>query len=344
MGLFGNQFANVIEWQEYQDDMLFWKWSNREIKKGSRLIIRPGQDAVFLYNGRVEGIFAEEGSFDVESDIVPFLSSLKGFKFGFNSGIRAEVLFVNTKEVLVKWGTKSPVLIPAPGLLGGMPIRAFGTFSCKIADYDVLIEKIAGIKQQFSVEDVKERIISMLDQLLMKWISAEGRDMFNLQINAGEIGRGILEDLDMAMQKIGIAITSFVISNFNYPAEVQKMAEKVAAQSMIGNMGHYQQASMADALSEGRGGAADMAGMAMGMAMGQQMASQMTMGQPSGGQSFVGGQQMNGQTQVNRGQMDAQPQSGGTSAGSGIVPNFCPNCGTKTNGGRFCSNCGFKLV
>ena len=127
----------------------------------------------------------------MESDIIPFLSTLKGFKFGFNSGIRAEVLFINTKEVLVKWGTKSPVLIPAPGLPGGMPVRAFGTFTCKVADYDVLIEKIAGIRQQFTVEDVKERIISSLDQLLMKWIAAEGRDMFNLQQNAREIGNGI---------------------------------------------------------------------------------------------------------------------------------------------------------
>ena len=56
MGLFGNQFANVVEWEEYRDDILFWKWSNQEIKKGSRLIIRPGQDAIFLYNGKVEGI------------------------------------------------------------------------------------------------------------------------------------------------------------------------------------------------------------------------------------------------------------------------------------------------
>lgn len=55
MGLFSGQFANVVEWQEYRDDMLFWKWSNKEIKKGSRLIIRPGQDAIFLYNGKVGG-------------------------------------------------------------------------------------------------------------------------------------------------------------------------------------------------------------------------------------------------------------------------------------------------
>lgn len=49
MGLFGNQFANVVEWEEYRDDILFWKWSNQEIKKGSRLIIRPGTGCQFSY-------------------------------------------------------------------------------------------------------------------------------------------------------------------------------------------------------------------------------------------------------------------------------------------------------
>lgn len=313
MGFF-DQFANVIEWEEFRDDVLFWKWSNKEIKKGSRLIIKPGQDAIFLYNGKIEGIFKDEGSFDVETEIIPFLSTLKGFKFGFNSGIRAEVLFINTKEVLVKWGTKSPVLIPSLGLPGGMPIRAFGTFNCKIDDYDILIEKIAGIKRQYTIEDVKERIISMLDQLLMKWITREGKDIFNLQINANEIGQGIMEDLDMEMQKIGIGITSFSISNFNYPEEVQKMAEKVAAQSMIGNINTYQQVAMADVMSKGsQNTASDMAGMAMGMAMGQQMVNQM-------------------QNNINNIQQNQSSR-----------PKFCPECGIKCEGGKFCSNCGTKL-
>ena len=73
MGLFSNQFANVVEWEEYRDDLLFWKWTNREIKKDSRLIIKPGQDAIFLYNGAVEGIFTESGSYTIDSDIIPFL-------------------------------------------------------------------------------------------------------------------------------------------------------------------------------------------------------------------------------------------------------------------------------
>ncbi|MCI9068756.1 MAG: hypothetical protein HFI65_08880 [Lachnospiraceae bacterium] len=323
MGLFGGQMANVVEWQEYRDDIIFRKWKNDEIKKGSRLVIRPGQDAIFMYNGKVEGVFRDEGSFDIESDIIPFLSTLKGFKFGFNSGIRAEVLFINTREFTVKWGTKNAVNLPAPGLPGGLPVRAFGTFACRVCDHMALIDKVAGIREQYTVDDVKERVLSGLDPLLMKWISREGKDLFNLQAAASDIGRGICTDLDMEMRKLGIAITGFFIQSVSYPEEVQKMITRAASQSMVGDMGRYQQVAMTDAMAQGGAGgrmAADMAGMQMGMMMGRQMAEQMGQAGPAG-------------------QNGVRPEG----TGNGQKPNFCPNCGTKTGGANFCPNCGQKL-
>lgn len=323
MGFFKNQFSSVIEWNETREGVLFYKFQNQEIKKGSRLIIRPGQDAIFLYNGRVEGIFEEDGDYDIESDIIPFLTTLKSFKFGFSTPLRAEVLFINTKELLVKWGTKNAINLQAPGLPGGMPIRAFGTFNCKIVEHDVVIEKLAGIRQTYTVEDVKERIIASLDQLLMGWISREGRDMFNLQADARSIAKGIESDLDMDMRKIGIGITDFVIESFSYPEEIKKMQEKAAAQSMVGDVGRYTQMAAADAMGKGGGGshmASDMVGLQMGMAMGQQMVNQMNLG----GSANAG-----------------QPQQTGTGAGAG--PKFCPNCGTATTGSKFCGNCGNQL-
>lgn len=321
MGLFGRQLANVIEWEEFRDDVIFWKWTNREIKKGSRLIIRPGQDAIFMYNGVIEGIFKEEGSFDVESDIIPFLSTLKGFKFGFNSGMRAEVLFVNTKEFTVKWGTKNPISIPTQNLPGGCPVRAFGTFNFKVSDYVALIDKVAGVKQIYTVEDVRERVVAVLDQLLMKWISKEGKDMFNLQANAMDIANGIKQDLDMEICKIGIEITGFNIASFNYPEEITKMQNKAASQAMVGDMNKYTQMAMADNLGKGGGSniAGDMMSMQMGMAMGQQMMN-----------SFNNANNANNQSQMPRGE--------------GTAPKFCPECGQPTNGAKFCANCGTKLV
>ena len=318
MGLFKSQLANVVEWEEYRDDVIFYKWNNSEIKKGSRLIIRPGQDAIFLYNGVTEGVFEKEGNYDIESDIIPFLSTLKGFKFGFNSGIRAEVIFINTKEFTMKCGT----------------------FQFKVGDYQMLIDKVAGVKKQYTTDEVRERVLSMLNQLLLRWIVREGKDMFNIQANAVEISQGILGELNTEMQKIGLAATSFQIDSVSYPEEVQKMVTKVASQSMVGDMGRYQQMAMIDAMTNtsnnggGNNMATDMASMQMGMMMGQQMVNQM--------QSAMQQNNQNMQGQVQNSAPAPQNQAAGQA--SGTIPNFCPNCGQKTEGSKFCPNCGQKLV
>ncbi|GIO86245.1 hypothetical protein J25TS5_31770 [Paenibacillus faecis] len=330
MSFFRNQFSNVVEWEEFRDDMIFWKWNNPEIKKGSKLIIRPGQDAVFINNGKIEGIFKDEGEFQIESDIIPFLSTLKGFKFMFNSGMRVEVLFVNTKEFTVKWGTQNPILIPTPQLPGGMPIRANGTFNFKVNDYVTLIDKVAGVKSTYLVEDVKIRITSVLNQLLMKWISREGKDMFNLQANSMDIARGIREDLDMEVMGDGLTITGFQVMSFNYPQEIQDMITKVASQGMIGNLTQYQQVSMTDGIASGRvqggGAAADMAGMMMGMNLAGEMMKNLS-------QNPVAGQHPNSITGT----------GAGATGNAAARPNFCPNCGAKNEGANFCPNCGQKL-
>ncbi len=334
MGLFSNQFANVVEWEEWNEEMVFWKWTNREIKKGSRLIIRPGQDAIFLYNGKIDGVFTEDGDYDIESEIIPFLSTLKGIKFGFNSGMRAEVLFVNTKEFLMKWGTQNPILIQTPQLPGGMPIRANGTYTFRVSDYTSLIENVAGVKNSYGVSDLRNRINPFIDQLLMKWITTEGKDMFNLQANASLIAAGIRKDLSYEISDTGMEITGFQVMSFNYPKEVQDMVTKTASQSMIGDIGRYQQVSMTDGMASGSmnggGVASDMMGMMMGMNVAGQMMKNMN------------------ETMQQMGTMGAQGQNGGQSsvapAASGTKPNFCPNCGQKTGEGNFCPNCGQKLL
>ncbi len=337
MGIFNGQFSNVVEWEEFRDDVIFWKWHNREIKKSSRLIIRPGQDAIAIHNGKIEGIFTDEGNYEIESEIIPFLSSLKGFRFGFNSGLRLEVLFVNTKEFTVKWGTKNAINIPAPGLPGGMPIRSFGTFSFKIDDYITLIDKVAGVKESFTVDEVKERVMSVLDQVFMRSIVKEGKDMFNLQMNATAIGNSVREDLDMQLLKLGLTVTEFSIANFSYPEEIQTHINKSAAAGMVGNMDQYQRVATADAIGSG-GAAGEAASGAMGMAMGMAMAGQM----------------MNQQQQAPPVRQPAAVPPSTHHNGSVSCPScgislpagakFCPDCGAKAVAAKkFCAECGASI-
>src|SRR5690625_3311904 len=188
--------------------------------------------------------------------------------------MRCEVLFVNTKEFTVKWGTKSPIHLATPELPGGMPIRANGTFNFKVTDYIALIDQVAGVRNKYLVEDIRTRIVSILNQLLMKWIGREGKDKFNLQAYADQISAGIKEDLDMELTKNCMTINGFYLNDFNYTKEVEAMVTKAASHSMVTDVGKYQQMEMTDGMATGKmsgggsdGGstATDMAGMMMGM-------------------------------------------------------------------------------
>lgn len=337
---FQDQFANVVEWEEFDEKMLFWKWKNDEIKKGSRLILRPGQAAIFMYNGAVEGMFEQEGSTDIESNIIPFLSTLKGFKFGFNSGLRAEVLFINKKEVMMNWGTTQPILVPSPTNPAGVPVRANGSFVVKLADYMKIIANIAGVKDSYSADDIRERIVADLDGLLMEDIASAGLDVLGLQTQTTKLAKSLKDKFGVELFKIGVDLVDFKIRSFSYPKEVQDMLVKSASQSMVGDMNRYSQIAMADSIGKGGGGGQNMgtqmASAMMGMAMAQQMMGNMGMGM---------NQQMQGQGQPQQmqGQMQGQVQPQMQAEGGGQKPNFCPNCGSPTNGANFCPNCGNKL-
>ena len=318
------QFSSVIEWADPAEGALFHRFDNVELKKGSVCIVRPGQDVLIIANGEVAGVFTKDGRYNVESDIIPFLSTIAGIKFGFDTGRRVEALFVNTKDILQNWGTRSPINIEFPGLPGGIPVRANGNFVCHVdpEQYPLLVEQIAGDVSEFTVEDLRERLLGTIEQSLMVHISQRSGTIRNLQAEAAGISGEILPEVDAETSKYGIRIRDFKVMSLSYPESVQEKLEQAAGIGLLGNnIAAYQQVAMADGLREG-GGAAGMAGMFVGAQAGASMA-----------QGFVAPQN----NPAGAG-MAAGAQAG---AGGG---GFCVKCGTALPvGAAFCPNCGNKV-
>lgn len=354
MAWFG-QGKDTIEWEEFRDDVLFFKWPAKEIKRGSRLILRPGQKAVFYRDGMVGGIFEEQGNFDIETDIVPFLSTLKGwFQLRGDAGMRAEVYFVNAKELLLPWGTRQRIMIPTAEVPSGIPVGCNGNLIVEFRDYEKFINNVAGVKDTYSLEDISERIMGELNPVVAEAIlGGESRiglnGLISLQQNSRKIGRVIQEELDKELEDFGLGVADINILAFNYPPEVQAMAEKVAAQSFVTDTAKYSTISMADSFGTPNSAGA-MAGAGMSMSMGAQMANSM-MGMMNGGSAAP----QAGQTIscANCGSpMAAQAKfcsSCGASAqaapvaASGVGGRFCPQC-RKMVEGKFCSDCGSQTV
>lgn len=325
MAWFG-QGKDTIEWEEFRDDVLFYKWKNKEIKKGSRLVIRPGQHAVFFAGGKIEGIFKEEGTFDIETQIVPFLSTLSGWTaLRGDSGLRAEIYFVNAKELLLPWGTRQRIMIPTIEVPSGIPVGANGNLVIEFRDYITFINKIAGVKSTYALSDISERIMGELGGIIAEAVLGNQgpigiNALVSLQANSRSLAKKICEELDKELLELGLGARDVNIMSINYPEEVQKMAEKVAAQSFVTNTGKYATINMADGLSQ-PGGANNIGAMGAQMALGAQMAAQMA-------------NQMQSSQVQNQAQTNQQVPAG---------DRFCPKCRVMTSG-KFCSECGTATV
>ena len=330
------QRRDTIEWEEYRDDVLFYKWPAKEIKRGARLIIRTGQNAIFYCNGAIEGIFKEEGNFDIVTQITPFLSSLKGFfTLRTDTGMRAEVYFVNAKELLLPWGTRQRIMIPTAEVPSGVPVGCNGNLVIEFRDFETFIRKIAGVRAQFTLADVSERIIGVLNPIIAEAILCGERQigtnaLIGLQGNSRALGKRIADELDSELADIGLGVASLNIISINYPKEVQQMAEKVAAQSFVGDIGRYSAIAMADSFgAPGGGGAgAQAAQMAIGMQMAQQMMGNMQPQQPMAQQQPM--QQPQQPMQQQPEQPQAQADKFCTNCRKMVPYNFCPQCGSET--------------
>jgi len=322
------QGRDTIEWQEFREDVLFYKWKNDEIKKKSKLIIRPGQHAIFFSGGKIEGIFTEEGTFDIDTEIVPFLSTLSGIvSLRKDSGLRAEVYFVNAKELLLKWGTRQRIMIPTVEVPSGIPVGCNGNLVIEFRDYVTFIHKIAGVKSTYSLSDIKERIIGELGGILAEaLLDNQGPIGVNalvaLQANNRSLAKSIKEELDKELLEIGLGVKDLDILSINYPEEVQKMAEKVAAHSFVTDTAKYANIQMAEGFSKPGGG--NIGSMGAQMAVGAQMAQQM-------------------QQQIQQSQNNIANQKADSKASDPALDRFCPKCRVMRSG-KFCSECGTPTV
>ena len=95
------EFIDIIEWTEpSQNDVLAYRFPRyqNEIKMGARLVVREGQNAVFVNEGQLADVY-KPGTYTLSTQNMPILSTLKGWKYGFNSPFKAEVYFVNTRNI-----------------------------------------------------------------------------------------------------------------------------------------------------------------------------------------------------------------------------------------------------
>jgi Zn-finger nucleic acid-binding protein len=112
------EFIDVIAWDETGDDTLVWRFPRQgdAIKWGAQLIVREGQQAVFVNEGRVADRFGP-GRHRLSTRNLPLLTSLLALPTTLESPFKAEVYFVAGRRFTdLKWGTRHPLTLRDPEL------------------------------------------------------------------------------------------------------------------------------------------------------------------------------------------------------------------------------------
>ena len=291
MGLFDKikgELVDIIEWIDDSRSTLAWRFPRyqNEIKNGAQLIVREGQKAVFVYRGALADTF-DPGHYELTSENLPILSTLQGWKHGFDSPFRSEVYFINTRPVTdIRWGTPQPVTVRDPDFKM-VQVRANGLCVVKIADVEIFLKEVIGTDSAVEADEITEllrRVISMAFSDMVMETKLGAIDLQGQQVAlSGKLREFVEERVD---DEFGLAIPDITM-NISLPDEITQamtrgVAKGVEASGFVENvdLNKYQQAQAADAMlaaAENEGGSVmgDMMQMGMGVAMAGQMANQM---------------------------------------------------------------------
>jgi excisionase family DNA binding protein len=285
-----SQLLDIIQWQDDSRDTVSWLFpdEDKEIKNGAQLIVRESQLAQFVYLGQYGDTFFP-GKHTLVTDNIPVLSTLKGWKYGFESPFKADVYFVTTRLFTGnKWGTANPIMMRDADF-GIVRVRAFGTYDFRVVEPKTFLKEVAGTDHNFRLDEFADTMRSRLVSMFSDALGAAKIPVVGLVGRYGELGDALLNVINPKIrEKYGLELGSFIIENVSVPPEVEQAIDKRAAMSTLGNLNDYVKYQMGQSVVQ-PGGTGGGAGGPMEMAMGFAMAQQMMQGMAAPGSGPAAG-------------------------------------------------------
>lgn len=284
MGLLDNlkqqvssQFIEIIQWLDDSNDTMVWRFPvyNQEIKYGAQLTVRENQAAVFVNEGKAADVFGP-GRHELTTNNIPILTTLRGWKYGFQSPFKAEVYFFNTRLFTdLKWGTSNPVMMRDADF-GMIRIRAFGTYAMKIANPKTFFETVVGTRGLATTDEITGQLRSTILSKLSDAIAEAKIPALDIASKYDELSAHAKGVIGPEFGSFGLDLTKFFVENVSLPEEVEAAIDQRTKLGVLGDrMGQYTQLQAAEAIKVAAANPGGIAGAGVGLgagvAMGQAM-------------------------------------------------------------------------
>ena len=344
------KFFEVIEFFDETGEQIVHRipeTGSGETQLGSQLVIRENQYGVFFRDGKSLDVFGP-GRHTLTTLNLPGIRRVIGAAFDGKSPFRVEVYFVNGKVFTnSKWGTQEPIPF-RDSELHMVRLRAFGTYSERVIDPQLFVNKIVGTQGIYTRREIEDFLRTIMIARLTDFLGETLKSLFDLPQHYDEISAGTKARVQDDFSKYGMELIDFYINAITPPEEVQKMIDERSGMSAVGDLGKFTQFQTAKALRDaarqtGEGGAGGTAGAGLGLGAGLGMGMMMP-----GMISQAYGQQGGPQTKCPKCRA-LNPASSNFCSGCGaklvIETVSCPKCKQSIpKGTKFCPNCGTSLA
>jgi membrane protease subunit (stomatin/prohibitin family) len=279
MGIFDkfkNEFIDIVEFIDNSNNTIVYRFERHqnEIKNEAKLIVREGQQAVFVNEGVIADVF-NPGTYTLNTQNLPVLTTLKGWKYGFNSPFKAEVYFVSTRNFIdQKWGTKNAITLN-DDRFGMLEIRAFGTYTFKIADAGKFIKEIVGTEGYFTTEAISEQLKSTIVTRFTDAIGEANMPIESYAANLNELSAAIFNFMKDDFFVYGMEVSKFLLENISMPEEIKKEIFELSRLNKI-DLNKLTQYKTAQAIETAAGNPSGIAGAGVGLGAGLAMGNQMS--------------------------------------------------------------------
>lgn len=278
------QFIDIIEWTEpSQNEILAYRFQrhNNEIKNGAKLIVREGQAAVFVKEGQLADV-KTPGMYTLDTNNMPILSTILGWKYGFESPFKCEVYFVSTRQWTdQKWGTQNPIMMRDPEF-GPVRVRAFGTYAFKITDPGTFVKEIVSTDPMFEAFEIAGQFRNVIVSRFVDTVGQAKIPVLDLVGNYEKMSELAKARISPELAKMGVSLVQYFVENISLPPEVEAALDKRSQMGVLGNLDQYMKFQTAEAVRDAAsnpGGAAGAGmGLGAGVAFGQQMGAAMAAG------------------------------------------------------------------
>ncbi|MDB4292351.1 SPFH domain-containing protein [Maribacter sp.] len=285
------QMRSVIQWENPKEYQLFFKFTDKgdELKNASKLIVHPGQGCIFTYEGKVEGVFEEEGLYDLATANKPFLTTIKKFMNAFESEHKTGIWFYRKADMLnVRWGTRIPITYNDPVYSFPVHLRAYGNYSLRITQPENFFRNVLAGQQDYFVDELQEIFLSRITQPISNYLANAKFSYAEIDSNMENIAGEAKNKTISVFEELGFQLLDFRIEGSSFDKETNERINEISdvqAEVHSANIAGVDFAelqklkAMRDmAKNEGAAGAGMgmFAGMNMGTAMGQSQQQEQT--------------------------------------------------------------------